>query len=120
MGLVAMTGSVTKATRSSEPAIELMVTGVIGLLLSLLFWSSFSPYRRRVGPTCPTSVWLKSAAWSVISPDSLATPGRGVLGWTSRLVRRGWGRAARDDDSEPPHRLQSGFLGDLVGESGSR
>ena len=51
MGLVAMTGSVTKATRSSEPAIELMVTGVIGLLLSLLFWSSFSPYRRRVGPT---------------------------------------------------------------------
>jgi hypothetical protein len=24
-----------------------MVAGVIGLLLSLLFWSSFSPYRRR-------------------------------------------------------------------------
>jgi predicted membrane channel-forming protein YqfA (hemolysin III family) len=31
--------------------IILMVAGVIGLLLSLLFWSSFSPYRRRsVGP----------------------------------------------------------------------
>ena len=29
----------------------LMVAGVIGLLLSLLFWSSFSPYRRRVGTT---------------------------------------------------------------------
>jgi hypothetical protein len=28
-----------------------MVAGVIGLLLSLLFWSSFSPYRRRVGTT---------------------------------------------------------------------
>jgi predicted membrane channel-forming protein YqfA (hemolysin III family) len=28
----------------------LMVAGVIGLLLSLLFWSSFSPYRRRVSP----------------------------------------------------------------------
>ena len=27
--------------------IILMVAGVIGLLLSLLFWSSFSPYRRR-------------------------------------------------------------------------
>jgi hypothetical protein len=26
--------------------IILMVAGVIGLLLSLLFWSSFSPYRR--------------------------------------------------------------------------
>ena len=30
--------------------IILMVAGVIGLLLSLVFWSSFSPYRRRVGP----------------------------------------------------------------------
>ena len=30
--------------------IILMVVGVIRLLLSLLFWSSFSPYRRRVGP----------------------------------------------------------------------
>ena len=27
--------------------IILMVAGVIGLLLSLLFWSNFSPYRRR-------------------------------------------------------------------------
>jgi hypothetical protein len=27
--------------------IILMVAGVIGLLLSLLFWSSFAPYRRR-------------------------------------------------------------------------
>jgi predicted membrane channel-forming protein YqfA (hemolysin III family) len=34
--------------------IILMVAGVIGLLLSLLFWSSFSPYRRRsVGTTLP-------------------------------------------------------------------
>jgi predicted membrane channel-forming protein YqfA (hemolysin III family) len=27
--------------------IILMVAGVIGLLLSLMFWSNFSPYRRR-------------------------------------------------------------------------
>jgi Zn-dependent protease with chaperone function len=27
--------------------IILMVAGVIGLLMSLLFWSSFAPYRRR-------------------------------------------------------------------------
>jgi hypothetical protein len=27
--------------------IILMIAGVLGLLLSLLFWSSFSPYRRR-------------------------------------------------------------------------
>jgi membrane-bound ClpP family serine protease len=27
--------------------IILMVAGVLGLLFSLLFWSSFSPYRRR-------------------------------------------------------------------------
>jgi len=27
--------------------IILMIAGAIGLLLSLLFWSSFSPYRRR-------------------------------------------------------------------------
>jgi hypothetical protein len=25
----------------------LMIVGVLGLVLSLLFWSSFSPYRRR-------------------------------------------------------------------------
>jgi hypothetical protein len=33
--------------------IILMVAGVIGLLLSLLFWSSFSPYRRRSVGTLP-------------------------------------------------------------------
>jgi predicted membrane channel-forming protein YqfA (hemolysin III family) len=33
--------------------IILMVAGVIGLLLSLLFWSSFSPYRRRSVDTYP-------------------------------------------------------------------
>jgi len=27
--------------------IILMIAGVIGLLMSILFWSSFSPYRRR-------------------------------------------------------------------------
>jgi hypothetical protein len=34
----------------------LMVAGVVGLLLSLLFWSSFSPYRRRVGPALSDDV----------------------------------------------------------------
>ena len=33
--------------------IILMIAGVIGLLLSLLFWSSFSPYRRRSARTYP-------------------------------------------------------------------
>jgi hypothetical protein len=33
--------------------IILMVAGVVGLLLSLLFWSSFSPYRRRSAGTYP-------------------------------------------------------------------
>jgi predicted membrane channel-forming protein YqfA (hemolysin III family) len=33
--------------------IILMVAGVVGLLLSLLFWSSFSPYRRRTVGTLP-------------------------------------------------------------------
>ena len=33
--------------------IILMVAGVVGLLLSLLFWSSFSPYRRRSVGTHP-------------------------------------------------------------------
>jgi predicted membrane channel-forming protein YqfA (hemolysin III family) len=33
--------------------IILMVAGVVGLLLSLLFWSSFSPYRRRSVGTYP-------------------------------------------------------------------
>jgi hypothetical protein len=30
-----------------------MVAGVVGLLLSLLFWSSFSPYRRRASVAYP-------------------------------------------------------------------
>ena len=33
--------------------IILMIAGVIGLLLSLLFWSSFSPYRRRSATAYP-------------------------------------------------------------------
>jgi predicted membrane channel-forming protein YqfA (hemolysin III family) len=33
--------------------IILMVAGVVGLLLSLLFWSSFSPYRRRSATVYP-------------------------------------------------------------------
>jgi hypothetical protein len=40
----------TKGLNLDTVGIILMVAGVIGLLLSLLFWSSFSPYRRRVGP----------------------------------------------------------------------
>jgi hypothetical protein len=34
-------------------SIFLLVIGVVGLLLSLLFWSSFSPYRRRSVATYP-------------------------------------------------------------------
>ena len=56
--------------------------------------------------------------------------GTGGEPWGRRMV--GWGRAARDDDSEPPHRSPSrtmallsapqpgGFLTNLTGESGSR
>jgi hypothetical protein len=31
----------------SVVGVILMIVGVLGLVLSLLFWSSFSPYRRR-------------------------------------------------------------------------
>ncbi len=37
----------TEGFNINTVGIILMVAGVIGLLLSLLFWSSFSPYRRR-------------------------------------------------------------------------
>jgi hypothetical protein len=40
----------TEGFNLNTVGIILMVAGVIGLLMSLLFWSSFSPYRRRVGP----------------------------------------------------------------------
>jgi hypothetical protein len=43
----------TEGFNINTVGIILMVAGVIGLLLSLLFWSSFSPYRRRVGATLP-------------------------------------------------------------------
>ena len=33
--------------------IILMAAGAIGLVLSLLFWSSFSPYRRRTATALP-------------------------------------------------------------------
>ena len=37
----------TEGFNINTVGIILMVAGVVGLLLSLLFWSSFSPYRRR-------------------------------------------------------------------------
>jgi predicted membrane channel-forming protein YqfA (hemolysin III family) len=37
----------TEGFNINTVGIILMVAGLIGLLLSLLFWSSFSPYRRR-------------------------------------------------------------------------
>ena len=37
----------TEGFNINTVGIILMVAGVIGLLFSLLFWSSFSPYRRR-------------------------------------------------------------------------
>jgi hypothetical protein len=37
----------TEGFNLNTVGIILMVAGVIGLLLSVLFWSSFSPYRRR-------------------------------------------------------------------------
>ena len=40
----------TEGFNINTVGIILMVAGVIGLLLSLVFWSSFSPYRRRVRP----------------------------------------------------------------------
>jgi predicted membrane channel-forming protein YqfA (hemolysin III family) len=41
----------TEGFNINTVGIILMVAGVVGLLLSLLFWSSFSPYRRRsAGP----------------------------------------------------------------------
>ena len=43
----------TSGLNLNTVGVVLMVAGVIGLLLSLLFWSGFSPYRRRVGTTLP-------------------------------------------------------------------
>ena len=43
----------TEGFNINTVGIILMVAGVIGLLLSLLFWSSFSPYRRRSVGTYP-------------------------------------------------------------------
>ena len=37
----------TEGFNINTVGVILMIAGVIGLLLSLLFWSSFSPYRRR-------------------------------------------------------------------------
>jgi predicted membrane channel-forming protein YqfA (hemolysin III family) len=37
----------TEGFNINTVGIILMIAGVVGLLLSLLFWSSFSPYRRR-------------------------------------------------------------------------
>ena len=47
--------------------IILMVAGLLGLVVSVLWWSSFSPWSRRrvVGPTG----WSKSAASSAIFPS---------------------------------------------------
>jgi predicted membrane channel-forming protein YqfA (hemolysin III family) len=43
----------TEGFNINTVGIILMVAGVIGLLLSLLFWSSFSPYRRRSASPYP-------------------------------------------------------------------
>jgi hypothetical protein len=44
----------TEGFNINTVGIILMVAGVIGLLLSLLFWSNFSPYRRRrIDPALP-------------------------------------------------------------------
>ena len=52
--LVAVGAILTFAVRDSISGIDLSVIGIIlmavgflGLVLSMLFWSSFSPYRRR-------------------------------------------------------------------------
>ncbi|HEV2921992.1 MAG TPA: DUF6458 family protein [Actinomycetota bacterium] len=37
----------TEGFNINTVGVILMVAGVVGLLLSLLFWSNFSPYRRR-------------------------------------------------------------------------
>jgi hypothetical protein len=37
----------TEGFNLNTVGIILMIAGVLGLLLSLLFWSNFSPYRRR-------------------------------------------------------------------------
>ena len=43
----------TEGFNINTVGIILMVAGVVGLLLSLLFWSSFSPYRRRASVVPP-------------------------------------------------------------------
>jgi hypothetical protein len=102
--------------------IILMVAGVIGLLLSLLFWSSFSPYRRRPSAPIPRSEWWRSAGSSVISPDhqerqtghsSLTTGG-------PALAAHCWGRAARERRQRAAPPASWRFPRGLVGEPGTR
>jgi predicted membrane channel-forming protein YqfA (hemolysin III family) len=43
----------TEGFNINTVGIILMIAGVVGLLLSLLFWSNFSPYRRRTTTVYP-------------------------------------------------------------------
>lgn len=47
----AVTGEPFGSVSIDTVGIILMIVGALGLLLSLLFWSSFSPYRRDRGRT---------------------------------------------------------------------
>jgi Domain of unknown function (DUF6458) len=85
--------------------IILMVGGLLGLVASVLFWSSFSPWSRRRTLAGGDTVVEERRA-SAISPD----PGEA---WKLRRQQAigafGAGRLA-DADSEPPHRLRAGTI----------
>jgi hypothetical protein len=96
----------TSGLNLNTVGVILMVAGVIGLLLSLLFWSGFSPTAVASAPPCPTNAWLKSAVLSVVSLIITTVDRASSLGRAGGHLRRavGAGRLA-DADSEPPHRL---------------
>jgi Domain of unknown function (DUF6458) len=83
--------------------IILMVAGALGLVLSLLFWSSFSPYRRG-GTVVGGDTVVEERASSAIFPDRpwQARPGRSqrirsMAGQPlpGEQLERGRGRAGR-------------------------
>jgi hypothetical protein len=66
--------------------IILMIGGLLGLLVSALFWSSFSPWSRRRAVAGRTG-WWRSVASSASSSDRETPPGAVPSGLRSRSSR---------------------------------
>jgi hypothetical protein len=102
----------TSGLNLNTVGVILMVAGVIGLLLSLLFWSGFSPYRRRVGTTLPDERVVEERRIERDLPDHYDGGPSEFVG-TSRRAPPAcrWGRAARGrrQRAAPPASHQDGL-----------